>query len=257
MAYSTEHISSVRAIGFPAGTKGGDEMVSLPGLVMVNWRSEETDKLFQVYVNGQWSGATSHPRQRKLLVEYEHPHIAAIEVVAVLPNEKSVDFSGELAGFTGADGCHAVIHWPRRGVLPLGSRTMVYGDEGSGQINYTDPLATIETWAGVAEKWGYGLDGFGKGDFGYSGTGAVGWGRGSFAWGEFGFDAEIQVFISDALAAGKYQFAVRVCDTQGNFIEGEDEVVTVYLDPLPAASRVSIENYDEQNDELVLDIDQS
>ena len=255
MMYSTEHISNVRAMGFPAGTKDGDEMVSLPGLVMVSWRSEETDKLFQVYVNGQWSGATAHPYQRKLLVEYKYSHVAAIEVVAVQPDEKNVDFSGELAGFNETDGCRAVIHWPRRGTLSLGSQAIVYGDEGNGQINYTDPLATIEVWAGAAEKWGYGLDEFGKGDFGYSGTGAIGWGRGSFAWGEFGFDAETQVFASEALTAGKYQFCVRVCDTQGNFIEGEDKTATVYLDPLPAAPMVSIENYDEQNDELVLDID--
>ena len=181
MAYNTEHISRVRAMGFPAGTQGGAEMVSLPGLVMVSWRSEETDKLFQVYVNGRWSGATAHPRQRKLLVEYEHSHTTAIEVVGVQPNEKNVNFADELAGFTEADGCHAVIHWPRRGVLPLGSRVMVYGDGESGQIDYGEPLVTMEVWAGVAEKWGYGLDGFGKGDFGYSGTGALGWGRGSFA----------------------------------------------------------------------------
>ena len=63
------------------------------------------------------------------------------------------------------------------------------------------------------------------------------------------------MFASEAIAAGKYQFCVRVCDTHGNFIEGEDEAATVYLDPLPAAPSVSIENYYEQNDELVLDID--
>jgi hypothetical protein len=253
MAFSTTNIDKVRAMAFPAGMLSDGELVSLSGLVLVSWRSSETDKLFQVYVNGRWAGTTSHPQQRMLLVEYEHIHTAAIEIIAVEPAEKDTDYSNELSGFVG-DACHAILSWPKRGVLPLGGKANVYWDGGNGQIDYGEPLATWDIWCGQADKWGWGLDAYGKGDFGYSGTGAIGCGRGSFGWGEFGFDAELQEYQSESLAAGTYKFAVRLSDRLGNLDEGEVDVVTISVDPLPEAPGVTIASYDEESDDLVLNI---
>ena len=152
MAFSTTNIDKVRAMAFPAGMLSDGELVSLGGLVLVSWRSSETDKLFQVYVNGRWAGTTSHPQQRMLLVEYEHIHTAAIEVIAVEPAEKDTDYSDELSGFVG-DGCHAILSWPKRGVLPLESKANVYWDGGNGEVDYGEPLTTQDIWCGQADKW--------------------------------------------------------------------------------------------------------
>ena len=255
MGFSTSNIEHVRAMAFPVGTAGNGIMLAVPGLILISWSSGMTDKLFQVYVDGQLSGVTSDPGQRKLLVQYEHNHTAAIEVVAVEPADKDVDYAGQLEGFTVVDGSHAIISWPKRGVLPLESQACVYGNAGSGAIDYSQPLVTEKVWAGQWEKWGWGLDAFGRGDFGYSGTAAVGWGRGSLGQGEFGFDAELQSFQSEALSAGTYSFAVRHSDGLGNYIAQNDTICEVSVDPLPAAPVLAIDGYDGQLDSLVLRIE--
>ena len=257
MAYSVEKIDKVRAMTFPAGTLRYGELVSLSGIILGSWKSDETDKLFQVYVNGQWAGATSHPHQRMLLVPYEHTHTAALEVIAVEPEERNIDFSDKLKGFTSNDGSHAILTWPKRGVIPLGSQANVYWNSGEGEIDYSEPLITKDIWSSPINKWGWGLDAFGKGDFSYSGTGAIGWERGSFGLGEFGFDAELQKFQSNVLPIGTYMFAVRLRDELGNLDEGEITTVSISVDPLPAAPSVKIDNYDEQSDTLTLSIDES
>jgi len=253
MAVSTENIAQVKARAFPAGGLSDGALVPLAGLALVSWQSSESEKLFQVYVNGRWAGATMTASQRSLLVQCDPLEVAAIEVVSVDSAERVIDFSGELEGFSELDGCRVVLSWPRRGKLPRDSKAVIYGDGGEGSINYDEPIATVDIWEGPADKWGWGLDGFGAGDFGYSGAGAVGWGKGSFGEGEFGFDADIQSFESEPLAAGRYKFAVRISDTRGNL--GEDITEhEIGIDPLPRAPNLAIESYDPTSDRLLLNI---
>ena len=254
MGFSTANINKVRAMVFPAGMLSNGVVVWLPGAVLVSWHSSETDKLFQVYVDGQLAGATLHVQQRMLLVRYAHTHTAAIEVVAVEAEGRDVDYSEQLVGFTDADGSHAVLSWPKRGSLPLDSKANIYWNCGSGEVDYNEPLAIQNIWSGLAEKWGWGLDTFGNGDFGYSGTGAVGFGCGSFGLGELGFDAQMGRFQSGSLMVGTYKFAVRISDGLDNLDDGGVDILTVSVDPLPAAASVSIDSYDKQSDELVLNI---
>ena len=113
-----------------------------------------------------------------LLVQGEHNHPVTIEVIAVPIEERDVDYAKQLSIFEEGHGSHAVLSWPRRGDLPWGSRANIYWDEGKdGVIDYSTPLASQPIWNGLIEKWGWGMDTFGEGDFGYSGTGAVGWGK--------------------------------------------------------------------------------
>lgn len=254
MTYSTDNIDHVSAIAFPAGQLRDGTMVPLPGLILLKWHSSATDRLFQAYVNGRLAGATVVPEQRMLLVQYDHTHTAAIEIIAVTPNNRDKDYGPKLCGFKETDGCHVVLSWPRRGCLPLGSTAQVYWNGGSGDIDYGKPLATQAIWPDIAEKWGWGLDAFGNGDFGYSGNGAPGWGRGSFGEGEFGFDADMLSFRSEPLGLGKYAFVVRLFDGAGNIDEGGVAPVEIGVDPLPVAPNVTIENYDDTHDKLVLDI---
>ena len=254
MGFGTTNIERVRAQVFPAGRLQREEVVALPGLVLVGWESGETEKFFQVYMDGRLSGVAKHPEQRMLLLEYEHAHPAAIEVIWVTKEDRYTDFARQLSGFEETDGSHVVIFVPRTSGLPLASRLELYWDGGSGVIDYSEAIVTQQVWANPFDKWGFGLDTFGEGDFGYSGTGAVGWGLGSFGIGEFGFDADELVLCTEALEAGEYQFAARLVDEFGNWDEGDTEIFTIGIDPIPEEPELGIVSYDEKNDELVLEI---
>jgi len=254
MAYGITGIDKVRATVWPAGYMKDGTAAALSGMILVRWKSGHGDKLFQVYVNGERAGVTSDPEQREILVQYDHAHTAVIEVVWVTAEDKFRDWGVQLTGCKKADGSHAVVCFSRRGTIPLGSEARLFGNGGSGEINFEEILDRQVVWLEPTEKWGWGLDAFGQGDFGYSGTGAVGWGRGSFGNGEFGFDAELLSFESDELAAGRYRFAVRLADESGNMDEGEILEVEMNIDPLPVGPGLSIDRYDDQTEGLVLNI---
>ena len=243
MTFSIDNIDSVKATPFPAGRLRDGKVVPVPGLIMVRWRSSETDKLFQVYVNGQLAGVTVDPAQRVLMAPHEHTHPAAIEIVAVEAADKDVDHAGELAGFTADDGSHVSLSWPRLGTMPLGSVAHICWNSGEGEIDYGNPIATQTVWPDPTEKWGWGLDRFGEVGFGYSG-GAIGWGRGAFGSGEFGFDAEMMTFETESLPIGTYCFAVRLANETGSLDEGDVISVEVSVDPLPEAPGLALESYD-------------
>ena len=253
MGFSNENIFNVKATGFPLGMGRYSSCIDFPGLILVSWRSSVADMLFQVYVDGTWAGVTFSCDQRKMLVPCGHTRTVAIEILGVDPADQYVDYSCELSSFTNdKDGGYVKLTWPQKGNLPWGSKIEIYGDNGSGVIDYDEPLYSRNVWLHLSEKWGWGLDAMGRGDFGFSGTGAVGWGHGGLGRGEFGFDALIQSFSSEVLSPGLYQFAIRVVDSCGNYNSEDDTICQVYADPLPAGADLSIENYDEQNDQLRL-----
>jgi len=255
MGYSTTCVDKVKATAFALGRRRDGQMVPLPGVILLNWRSSETQKQFQAYVDGELAGVTIHPHQRTLLVQYAHTHPVVIEVIAVDPDDRDKDFSEVLSGFSNRDGCHVVLRWPRRGSLPLDTEVQVYWNNGSGAIDYdTEPLLTRKVWDKPTEKWGWGFDAFGVGDFGYSGTGAPGWGRGSFAEGEFGFDAEYFKLRTDALPLGTYLFGVRLSDDMGNLDGGDIDELSLSVDPIPRAPQLEIDSYDKDTATLVLRI---
>ncbi|MBN1844784.1 MAG: hypothetical protein JW810_03810 [Sedimentisphaerales bacterium] len=239
----------------PAGLLANAQgIAALPGLLLVGWQSPLTDKRFQVYVDGTPAQVTEHARQRMMLVEYEHVHPAAIEVIWVDLEDQYRDVSGQLTGFSSADGAHAIMHLPRLSRWPRASRVHLYGDGGMGSIDYSRALQSRPLWPNPLDSWGFGLDAFGGGDFGYSGTGAVGWGKGGFGIGEMGFDADELVLATEALPAGVYQFAVQLTDEFGNLDGSPTEIFTIGIDPIPAEPALRIESYDDVNDELRLEI---
>jgi hypothetical protein len=187
-----------------------------------------------------------------LLVEYELGYPAAIEVVGVSGADRFMDHADTLQGFKAADGSRVKLRWPRLSCYRLGSRVRIYGEGLSGEIDYSQLLAEVPMWSSYAEKWGWSLNAFGQGDFGYSGTGAVGWGLGVFRQGEFGFDVEFIEFVSDVLSAGLHRFALKVCEGAGNEEEGPGHVCQVYVDPIPESPRLQIDSYNPNEDRLVL-----
>ena len=92
--------------------------------------------------------------------------------------------------------------------------------------------------------------------WGWDGSAAIGFGRGGFGKGEFGFDADIVEWTSEELAAGVYNFAVKVADSMGNF-ENEASVVSdvVVIPAANAAEMLEIESFDSDGNLLLLKID--
>jgi len=240
-------------MAFPLGMAAGDEVVALPGVMEVSWKSESGDSLFQAYVNGEPAAVTTHPHQRRLLVPYRWDNPVVVTLVAVLPENQDTDYS--VTWDEVYRGSRARVRWLRQGTLPLGSEVRIYGDAGTGEIDYGEPLAVMPVWVGEQEKWGYGLDAFGYGDFGWSGTGAPGWGRGAWGEGEFGFDAEAMVFETGPLTLGRYQWAVRAY-VNGQIV-GDGDIATseMVIDPLVAVVALRVENYDTESNHLTLRIE--
>jgi len=254
MAHGTNNIRGLQAREFPAGHLRDGALIALPGLAMVQWQSDLAGVFYQIYVNGQLATVTEISAQRSVLVGYEHAHPATIEVVWVTADEKYVDHAECLVEFSQNDGSHAEFCFPRRGYLPLGSRAVLFGDNRDGVIDYRKRLAEKEVWPDPLDKWGWGTDAFGRGDFGYSGCGAVGWGCGGFGRGEFGFDADEVILRSDALAGGVYQFVVRIVDEVGNYDDGAVAVEELCIDPIPEAGDLAVSSYESATNSLVLEI---
>jgi hypothetical protein len=140
--------------------------------------------------------------------------------------------------------------------LPVGSTAQVYFDNGTGEIDYGNALncSPIQIWPAWQDKAGFGMSKFGASDFGYDSAAAVGFGKGSFGEGWFGLDADTFEWVSRALQAGVYKFAVRVTDKEGNeSVSSETGQITVTPAARPA-EQVSISSFDKQMNQLVLSI---
>jgi len=214
--------------------------------------------MHQIYVNGEYAGVTVDAGERKMVVHMpaSEERAAKIEVFAVEPEQSSLDFSDELSAINGYSG-RVKISWPRLGNLPVGASAEVYSDGGSGSIDYDVPI-TIRPeriWAAWQDKGGFGLSRFGRSDFGFDGSAAVGFGRGAYGIGEFGFDADVMCYSSCELASGRYRFAVRISDSFGNNDESYDEIgpITVIAGPKPVRE-TSVLSFVKQSNELVLGV---
>jgi len=256
-------IENVRVFELPCGIRAGGGYIANPRMALVRWRSSWSDKFYQVYVNGQYAGATVHSRQRQMLVpipaSLELP--VRIEVFAVEAEQADTDFGDELnypaaLNQNGSGGGRAKITMLRGQNLPIGSTCQIYFDGGSGEIDYDNPLndLPIRIWPAWQDKSGFGMSNFGKSDFGYDSSAAVGFGRGSFGQCQFGFDADTFEWKGPQLQAGVYKFAVIITDQFGNQ-SGAIETEPITITPLPKpAEQLNISSFDKQTNQLVLTI---
>jgi len=250
-------IEKVRAFELPAGIWANGEYVASPRLALIKWRSSWDDKLYQIYVNGQYAGATLEVSQRQMVVQLPTSLGAAvrIEVFAVEADLAYTDFSSWLDS-TVTDNGRVRIVLLRSQNLPAGSTAQIYSDKGMGQIDYDNPLEDrpIRIWPAWQDKAGFGLSRFGISDFGFDSAGAVGCGKGCFGYGQFGLDADTLEWISEPMDAGVYKFAVRISDQAGNeSVSSETGEVTVTPQVRPA-ERLSVSSFDKQTNQLVLSI---
>jgi hypothetical protein len=253
MGLISNGIDKVRVFEIPVGVWADGEIVVEARVCLVSWWSAWTNKLHQVYVNGKFAGVTVDSEQRQMVVQTPNcnERAARIEVFAVEPSEGNIDFSDYLKGSDGDTG-RAVLRLLRSQRIPAGARYEVYYDEGSGEVDYENLISSGAIWSCWQDKAGFGLAGFGEGDFGYEWAAGIGFGKGGFGLGEFGADAEVIEWVSPALEAGVYRFGVKVVDELGNG-SGASETGEVTVIPAAGpAGRVSVPSFDKETNVLMI-----
>jgi hypothetical protein len=256
MSLVSAGIKSVRVFELPCGIWSDGRYVGAPRVALVKWRSIYGDMLYQIYINRRFAGATVDSQQRQRIIQipisFESP--VRIEVFAVKPQYSHIDFSSDIdVPFDG--GGRVKITLLRGQNLPAGATADIFFDNGTGEIDYSNALndTPIGIWPAWQDKAGLGMAGFGLSDFGHDGAAAVGFAKGSFGNGQFGFDADTIEWISPALPAGVYKFAIRITDEAGRQSTTQTRQVTVTL-PAKPAEKVSIASFDKQTNQLVLKI---
>ena len=257
MSLISDGIESVRVFELPAGIRADGRYVEAPRAALVKWRSAWSDKFHQVYVNGRYSGTTLDSRQRQMVVPIPTSFESAvrIEVFAVEAEHAYTDFSSEY--IRPVDSGRVKITLLRSQNLPAGATAEIYFDNGTGQIDYDNPLtdSPIRIWPAWQNKAGFAMSGFGLGDFGYDSAAAVGFAKGSFGRGQFGLDADTIVWTTPELKSGTYKFGVIVTDKSGNQSRGsETSPITVTPGAKPAEG-LSVSSFDKQTNQLLLKID--
>jgi hypothetical protein len=254
MGLVSSGIDRIRAFAMAVGVRADGEAVSEPQSALVRWRSEHEDKLHQVYVNGELAGVTCGLGQRCMIMPICSSWTSAvrIEVFAVEAWEANVDFGSELQSRPQAG--RVKLSWPRSMSLPFEGTAQVYSDGGGGEIDYENPVSKedIQLWPSWQESLGFGLSGFGEGEFGYEGSEAVGFGKGLFGEGEFGFDADEISWVSGELETGRYRFAVKVTDRFGQVSDAQETGEITVIRTARPAEGLEVSSYDKNEDRLVL-----
>jgi len=211
-----------------------------------------------VYVNGRYAGTTLDGQQRQLIVpiptSLESP--VPIEVFAVEAEHAHIDFSSELVQPL-VDSGRVKITLLRGQNLPADATANIYCDNGTGQIDYNNPLTAlpVRIWPAWQDKAGFAMSQFGLGDFGYESAAAVGFAKGSFGHGHFGLDADTIEWTSPPLPSGTYRFGIKVTDASDKqSIASETEPITVTPAARPA-EKLNISSFDKQTNQLVLEVE--
>jgi hypothetical protein len=258
MSFYSNGIDSVRAFDLPAGIRADGQYVKEPHVALVKWRSTWSDKFHQVYVNGRYAGTTIDNEQRQLLVPVPtspESHVR-IKVFAVESEYADTDFSSELDRPVVNSG-RVTIKLLRSQNLPTGAAADIFFDNGTGQIDYENPIPDTPTriWPAWQDKAGWGMSRFGMDDFGWDSAAAIGFGKGSFGHGQFGLDADTIDWTSAPLPSGTYRFGIKIRNELGRQSTGcETGPITVTPAARPA-ERLSVSSFDKQTNQLALRIE--
>ncbi len=257
MGSVSNSVESVRAFELPSGIRADGTSIPASGAALVKWRSNLQDLFYQVYVNGRFAGATIDSRQRQMVVpvptSLESP--AHIEVIGIEVEQANADVGDELEQ-TQADSGRVRIVLLRSQSLPVGATAQVYFDNGTGQIDYDNPLvgSPMQIWPAWQDKAGFAMSGFGLGDFGYDSAAAIGFGKGSFGNDQFGLDADTIEWVSPPLQGGAYRFSVKIADGFGNQSSAvETELLTVTPAARPA-DKLKVLSFDNPANKLLLGV---
>ncbi|HNY77621.1 MAG: hypothetical protein RBS72_04515 [Sedimentisphaerales bacterium] len=255
MAFCRDGIEDVHACVLPDGIGPDGRAAALSRSMLVTWRSSLEGRLYQVYVNGRLAGVTvdTHQRQMVVVAPSSFEAAACVEVVAVEPREAHVDFADQIEQPSHL-GARVRLAFLRSQHLPPGTALDIYGDGGTGQIDYDEPLngTPIPIWPCPQDKAGFGMSHFGDGDFGWDAAAAVGFGKGCFGYGQFGLDADAIEWISPLLASGTYRFGVQVVDEAGNASAAVQTGPLAVVTPARPAARLDVASFDAETGRLTL-----
>lgn len=241
----SEGIDRVRVFGLANGIAGDGGGADEPSNVLVKWRSEHTDKVHRVYVNGVFAGATSNGLERMLVVSVPVLWSSGlrVEVFAADIGERCGEIdSGGQAG-------RVEVGWQRRMGLPTGGMAEVWC--GGAKVSQEE----IALWGAWQDKGGWGMCWFGVSDFGYDGSAAVGFGEGLFGEGEFGFDSDEIVWVSDVVETGEYAYEVKARDAAGNEDGGVGSSNVVVVRKPVGVDGIAVESYDKGTGSLVIGVE--
>jgi hypothetical protein len=255
MGLISDGIDKVRVFELPVGVWADGKIVEGPRVCLIRWRSVWTDKLHQVYVKGRFAGATIDFEQRQMVVQTPNCYEQAVrvEVFAVEPSEGDIDFGVDLERDE-RDGGRVKLILLRSQKLPQGARFEIYKAEGTGEVDYEQPIGGGRVWDCRQDKAGFGMARFGEGDFGYEWAAGIGFGKAGFGAGEFGVDADTIEWVSPFLDAGVYRFGVKIVDENGNeSAASETEEVTVIPAARPAAG-ISVLSFETGTNEMVIGV---
>jgi len=259
MKLTSSGIEKVRAFEVPAGIWANGECIETPKAALVKWidKTNQGNMFYHVYVNGRYAGSTVNSQQRQMIVPIPSSFESAvrIEVFSVEAEYAHIDLSKELDSPTAMSG-RVRISLLRSQNLPIDATAEIYFDNGTGTVDYDQPLSNrpIRIWPAWQDKAGFGMSRFGGSDFGYDSAGAVGFGKGSFGHGQFGLDADTIEWTSPPLAAGVYKFGVKITDSAGNTSSASETEPIAVTPAARPAEQVSISSFDKQTNELVLSV---
>lgn len=257
MSFVRDGIENVRVSVLPDGVRADGRRAAVFGTALVTWHSSNTGMFHQVYLNGQFAGATVDSEQRQLVVQVPGSFQSAVRVtvIAVAPADAAVDVGDDLEQAVVYSG-RVKLRLLRSQTLPLGATANIYHDNGTGQIDYAKPVnaAPVPIWLCTQDKAGFGLAQLGIGDFGYDSAAAVGFGKGALGHGQFGLDADAIEWISPTLALGKYSFAVTITDASGNEGPASETTPVPVVPAAKPATGLKVATFDPQTHELILSI---
>lgn len=252
MSLISEGINNVKADFICLGCGASGAVLEEQTEFAVSWKTEHSDKLHQVYVNGKLAGA-SYERGLGWAAAAKpagSESLVTVEVYAITGDDPWEDH-----GYVFAERQYTnrvKITFAREMDLPGTGVVRIFGNGGSGEIDESQPVAgPLALWRNLRQRGGWGLGAFGETDFGWDGGACPGFGLGALGMGRFGFDADQFAWISPELEKGRHAFKVEVSDETGRkfiFESGEIGVVPVpggaeYLKPV---------GYDEEGNELIL-----
>jgi len=260
MSCVREVIDNVRAFPLPDGITADGCPVSMSRTALVTWRSTLDDMLYQVYVNGRFGGVTIEAEQRQLVVHSPTSLLSPvqIEVVGVEPKDACVDFRETLDG-PRTDAGRVTLRLLRSQMLPIAATVSIYSDNGTGTIDYANPVHAepLPVWPTWQDKAGFGMARFGMGDFGYDCAASIGFGNGTFGHGQFGLDADTLEWTSPVLPLGHYRFGVKVLDVHGNESQAAETAPLTVVPPARPAVGLGIASFDPTTGQLTLSISDS
>lgn len=257
MPFTRAGIENVRVLVLPDGVAADGRCAAVCRTALVTWRSSLDGMCHQVYVDGRFAGSTLDTGQRQLVIQTPSSFQSAVrvEVIAVEPRDAHLDFARELDRPAAGSG-RVRLTILRSQTLPMEATANIYGDNGTGQIDYTVPLNSvpISIWPCRQDKAGFGMAQFSAGDFGYDSAAAVGFGKGSFGHGQFGLDADAVEWVSPPLPLGRYRFGVAIADPLGNESPASETAAITVVPAATPAVGLEVVTFNERTNQLTLRI---